>query len=135
MNRLLQLFLQRNPAFSGTVSVAGHSLGSLILFDILTNQKGSVTEREPSPVKMSATETCHRTIKEIRSTEQALEALGLFEYKETLEKERVDLQSLVLCSDTDLKELGIPLGPRRKILSLTKRLSRLQVKLCASHPR
>eukprot|EP00062_Callorhinchus_milii_P027482 gi/632990831/ref/XP_007884351.1/ PREDICTED: phospholipase DDHD2-like [Callorhinchus milii] len=126
MNRLLQLFLQRNPAFSGTVSVAGHSLGSLILFDILTNQKGSVTEREPSPVKMSATETCHRTIKEIRSTEQALEALGLFEYKETLEKERVDLQSLVLCSDTDLKELGIPLGPRRKILSLTKRLSRLQ---------
>ena len=36
---LLQgLFRQRNPGFMGTSSVVGHSLGSLILFDLLSGQ-------------------------------------------------------------------------------------------------
>ena len=38
MNRMLELFRQRNPTFQGGVSVMGHSLGSCILFDILDNQ-------------------------------------------------------------------------------------------------
>lgn len=33
------MFLSRNPKFKGKVSLAGHSLGSLILFDILCEQK------------------------------------------------------------------------------------------------
>jgi hypothetical protein len=32
------MFLKRNPTFNGRVSLAGHSLGSLILFDLLCNQ-------------------------------------------------------------------------------------------------
>uniref|UniRef100_A0AAY4C8T3 SEC23 interacting protein n=1 Tax=Denticeps clupeoides TaxID=299321 RepID=A0AAY4C8T3_9TELE len=39
INRLYALFMQRNPDFRGAVSVSGHSLGSLILFDLLSNQK------------------------------------------------------------------------------------------------
>ncbi|CAF1367653.1 unnamed protein product [Adineta steineri] len=38
MNRLYAIFLQRNPSFNGQVSVIGHSLGSVILYDILVNQ-------------------------------------------------------------------------------------------------
>lgn len=38
MNRLYDLFAKRNPGFSGKISVGGHSLGSLILFDLLSNQ-------------------------------------------------------------------------------------------------
>ncbi|CAF2628973.1 unnamed protein product [Rotaria sp. Silwood2] len=38
MNRLYHIFLQRNPSFNGQASVIGHSLGSVILYDILTNQ-------------------------------------------------------------------------------------------------
>ncbi|CAF0921172.1 unnamed protein product [Rotaria sordida] len=38
MNRLYNIFLQRNPSFNGQVSVIGHSLGSVILYDILANQ-------------------------------------------------------------------------------------------------
>ena len=38
MNRMYDLFLQRNPGYSGGVSVMGHSLGSCILFDILAHQ-------------------------------------------------------------------------------------------------
>ncbi|XP_053671738.1 uncharacterized protein LOC128721953 [Anopheles nili] len=39
LNRLYAMFCQRNPSFSGRVSLAGHSLGSLILFDLLCHQK------------------------------------------------------------------------------------------------
>ncbi|KAL8744076.1 MAG: hypothetical protein Q9190_003637 [Brigantiaea leucoxantha] len=38
-NRIYALFVQRNPSFSGKVSLVGHSLGSAILFDILCRQK------------------------------------------------------------------------------------------------
>ncbi|CAN7990219.1 unnamed protein product, partial [Ixodes hexagonus] len=43
INSLYRLFRERNPHFDGTVALAGHSLGSLILFDILLHQgDGSV---------------------------------------------------------------------------------------------
>ncbi|KAF7278816.1 hypothetical protein GWI33_007931 [Rhynchophorus ferrugineus] len=38
LNRLYSLFKQRNPTFNGAVSLSGHSLGSLILFDLLSHQ-------------------------------------------------------------------------------------------------
>lgn len=46
LNKLYTLFCQRNPAFSGRVSLSGHSLGSLILFDLLTHQKAEPENRE-----------------------------------------------------------------------------------------
>ena len=42
-NRIYHLFLQRNQYFRGKVSLVGHSLGSAILFDILSRQKDSPT--------------------------------------------------------------------------------------------
>ncbi|KAF1810914.1 hypothetical protein P152DRAFT_420341 [Eremomyces bilateralis CBS 781.70] len=39
VNRIYQLFKERNPTFRGKVSLAGHSLGSAIMFDILCAQK------------------------------------------------------------------------------------------------
>ncbi|KAI8818709.1 DDHD domain-containing protein [Fimicolochytrium jonesii] len=38
LNRIYHLFIQRNPKFNGKVSIVGHSLGSLLSFDILCNQ-------------------------------------------------------------------------------------------------
>ncbi|KAI8835317.1 DDHD domain-containing protein [Chytridium lagenaria] len=38
MNRIYRTFMQRNPKFNGKVSIYGHSLGSLLAFDILCNQ-------------------------------------------------------------------------------------------------
>jgi len=38
MNRIFNLFCSRNPDFNGLVGIAGHSLGSLILFDLLAHQ-------------------------------------------------------------------------------------------------
>ncbi|KAL0130092.1 hypothetical protein PUN28_002004 [Cardiocondyla obscurior] len=39
MNRLYALFKERNPTFGGGVYLGGHSLGSLIMFDLLCHQK------------------------------------------------------------------------------------------------
>lgn len=39
MNRVYNLYKSRNPGFRGQVSLGGHSLGSLILFDILCHQR------------------------------------------------------------------------------------------------
>ncbi|NXL84678.1 DDHD2 Phospholipase, partial [Alectura lathami] len=106
MNRLYQLFLQRNPNFSGGVSIAGHSLGSLILFDLLTNQKAAPEEDEHSGEGSKSAEE----VKEI------LKKLELSEYCDAFEKEKMDGEALFLCTDENLKEMGVPLGPRMKIL-------------------
>ncbi|XP_045607701.2 SEC23-interacting protein isoform X2 [Procambarus clarkii] len=44
LNRLHALFCQRNPSFSGLVSLGGHSLGSVILFDLLMHQSPELNE-------------------------------------------------------------------------------------------
>jgi hypothetical protein len=47
MNRLYQQYLERNPTFNGTVSIYGHSLGSILSYDIVSRQgekKGDESE-------------------------------------------------------------------------------------------
>uniref|UniRef100_A0A3Q1EYM8 DDHD domain containing 2 n=1 Tax=Acanthochromis polyacanthus TaxID=80966 RepID=A0A3Q1EYM8_9TELE len=111
INRLHALFQQRHPEFNGAVSVVGHSLGSLILFDLLTNQRNG--SQVPSG------ELCNLNC---GTLEQTLNRLGLQQYLETLQAENLDIESLALCQDSDLKDLGIPLGPRKKILNYTEAL-------------
>ncbi|NWH70652.1 DDHD2 Phospholipase, partial [Piaya cayana] len=127
MNRLYELFLQRNPLFSGGVSIAGHSLGSLILFDLLTNQKADPEEDEHS-------EEGSRTASSSRGTEEVkdiLQKLELSEYCDVFEKEKMDRQALFLCTEENLKEMGIPLGPRMKILHYIS--SKAETQVCFLH--
>ncbi|XP_046386478.1 nascent polypeptide-associated complex subunit alpha, muscle-specific form-like isoform X2 [Ischnura elegans] len=53
MNRMYELFLKRNPGFQGSVSVGGHSLGSLILFDLLYHQKVPKNPRSSPSIIMT----------------------------------------------------------------------------------
>ncbi|XP_067400980.1 phospholipase DDHD2 isoform X2 [Emydura macquarii macquarii] len=124
MNRLYQLFLQRNPDFKGGVSIAGHSLGSLILFDLLTNQKDSSEDEDGTKEEsqMGAYEQG-----DIGGVKEILKKLELSEYYSVFEKERVDTQALALCTEKDLKEMGIPLGPRMKILHYVRTKEETQV--------
>ena len=43
-------------------------------------------------------------------------SLNLEQFTTSLIRESIDLSTLALCSDHDLKDIGLPLGPRRKIL-------------------
>ncbi|CAL1299278.1 unnamed protein product [Larinioides sclopetarius] len=44
-----------------------------------------------------------------------LVAHGLVEYTAAFTKEKIDLEALMLLTEEDLKDLGLPLGPRRKL--------------------
>ncbi|XP_053477492.1 SEC23-interacting protein isoform X2 [Ictalurus furcatus] len=139
INRLYALFMQRNPEFKGSVSVAGHSLGSLILFDLLSNQKNPSSGSTPngntqpevkqvSPPVSQATEVfspaaAEEAVEEEKETanlSSVLEQLGLSEYLSTFEQEKIDVESLLMCTVDDLKEMGIPLGPRKKLAKFVK---------------
>ncbi|XP_017320014.1 SEC23-interacting protein isoform X2 [Ictalurus punctatus] len=139
INRLYALFMQRNPEFKGSVSVAGHSLGSLILFDLLSNQKNPSSGSTPngntqpevkqvSPPVSQATEVFNPAAaeeaveeeKETANLSSVLEQLGLSEYLSTFEQEKIDVESLLMCTVDDLKEMGIPLGPRKKLAKFVK---------------
>ncbi|NXD08426.1 S23IP protein, partial [Nothocercus nigrocapillus] len=149
MNRLHALFLSRNPDFKGGVSVAGHSLGSLILFDILSNQKDLVSSVNTGPfsgvngavkdvaipdkqvtedtsslgssIATSGDDLCEPEVDDdVPTLQKTLEMLSLSEYISTFEKERIDMECLLMCTVDDLKEMGIPLGPRKKIANFVK---------------
>ncbi|KAF2353888.1 Sterile alpha motif domain [Trinorchestia longiramus] len=49
-----------------------------------------------------------------------LAGLGLVQYINTFTDNHVDLEALKLLTEEDLKELGLPLGPRRKLLFNTR---------------
>lgn len=44
LNRVYDLYMERHPDFDGKVHVLGHSLGSAIVFDILSRQPGTFSE-------------------------------------------------------------------------------------------
>lgn len=46
MNRMYSQYCSRNSNFNGRVSIGGHSLGSLITFDLLCNQQPSIPTKE-----------------------------------------------------------------------------------------
>ncbi|XP_062286108.1 SEC23-interacting protein [Scomber scombrus] len=139
INRLYALFLKRNPDYAGGISVSGHSLGSLILFDLLSNQKNGSpalvtpiiptangdTKQVTVPVPQAVTppaveEEPKEDGEEFEDLSAMLEHLGLSEYKGTFDEEKIDIESFLMCTIEDLKEMGIPLGPRKKIAKFVK---------------
>ncbi|KAK3234807.1 hypothetical protein CYMTET_54951 [Cymbomonas tetramitiformis] len=48
MNTIYHRFMRRNPSFKGTVSMLGHSLGSVLAYDILCNQNRTGGPSSPS---------------------------------------------------------------------------------------
>ncbi|KAK9400814.1 SEC23-interacting protein [Crotalus adamanteus] len=147
INHLYALFMSRNPDFKGGISVAGHSLGSLVLFDILSNQKDwtsavnsttvasngavkEVTDDQQGSLNSNSAGALlshlndehgnHDDEDDIPTLQRTLEMLSLSEYISTFEKEKIDMESLLLCTVDDLKEMRIPLGPRKKIANFVK---------------
>ena len=54
---------------------------------------------------------------------QWLEKLGLEKYKGVFSENEIDLESVIYLSDADLKELGLAMGPRRKLAAAIKQLT------------
>ena len=58
---------------------------------------------------------------ETKSLVTFMASLNLEQFTTLLINESIDLNTLALCTDTDLKDIGLPLGPRRKMLDAVKR--------------
>lgn len=83
------------------------------MFDILTNQKNSIGDIDSEKGSLSSAEDRG----DASTLEEDLKKLQLSEFVTVFEKEKVDREALALCTDRDLQEMGIPLGPRKKILN------------------
>eukprot|EP00899_Mesostigma_viride_P016700 jgi/Mesvir1/25030/Mv16969-RA.1 len=78
--------------------------------------RGVAGERAPAP--KSGAQKAPKADKEV---EQLLVSLGLEKYLSLFVDEEIDMDALEQLEDEDLKELGVPMGPRRKLLSAIRR--------------
>ena len=51
------------------------------------------------------------------SVVEFLRGIGLAMYTATFQEEEIDMDALTHLSDKDLQSLGLPLGPRKKIMA------------------
>ncbi|KAL7124539.1 hypothetical protein ABFS83_14G054800 [Erythranthe nasuta] len=66
--------------------------------------------------KIASTVTRKKTQQKVETVDSFLQSLGLEKYSITFQAEEVDMAALVHMADEDLKALGVPMGPRKKIL-------------------
>ena len=57
-----------------------------------------------------------------------LQSLDLLDHIQLLHREKLDLEALALCKERDLADIGLPLGPRKKILNAIQRRQTLMKK-------
>jgi hypothetical protein len=99
MNRLVRKFKERNPKFNGKISLIGHSLGSVICFDLLSHQvecEKELDENLNPDVKKNTTETVSNANFESNETLEAfLSRINLIEYKSLFEKEKITMENIV----------------------------------------
>lgn len=109
-----------NKPTNGTVSSrkrAGSSSSSKSArsHDVLSLRSAGYDEQDISTYNEMA------DTNEMKAVITFLSCLKLEQFARPFIQESLDLSALVLCSDKDLQELGLPLGPRRKILEAARK--------------
>ncbi|XVF32172.1 hypothetical protein REPUB_Repub17cG0058900 [Reevesia pubescens] len=87
--------------------------------DVAKPARKSVAVETPEPEpKRAATMAARKKSQQKADTsvEGFLQSLGLEKYAITFQAEEVDMTALFHMTDEDLKALGIPMGPRKKII-------------------
>eukprot|EP00268_Persea_americana_P063026 TRINITY_DN812_c0_g1_i3.p1 TRINITY_DN812_c0_g1~~TRINITY_DN812_c0_g1_i3.p1 ORF type:complete len:213 (+),score=58.51 TRINITY_DN812_c0_g1_i3:236-874(+) len=86
--------------------------------DVAKSTRKSAPSVEPSvpDTKKVASSASRKKQKADSSVDGLLQSLGLEKYLITFQAEEVDITALLHMNDDDLKALGIPMGPRKKIL-------------------
>ena len=110
----------------------GHSLGSLILFDLLSGQiedlAGNTSQEEKETSGTTGEEDTDVKIprwEKDLSIEDVFSKLAITDHLATFIDQGIGIAELETCSEDDLKEAGLPLGPRKRLLSyLNKKTNR-----------
>ncbi|XP_071918419.1 uncharacterized protein [Coffea arabica] len=69
-----------------------------------------------SEKKAAASSVSKKKNQKVESVDSFLQSLGLEKYSISFQAEEVDMTALLHMTDEDLKAMGIPMGPRKKIL-------------------
>ena len=124
IENMVQLYKEKNAEFRGEIVLIGHGISSLVIFDILANQTDeqnaenvnstSPQSLEPKSVSQTGAESgvsggSGDTLNSL------LEKLNIENIAPKLEAEEIDLASLLILEESDLKDLGLPMGPRKKL--------------------
>ncbi|ESN94061.1 hypothetical protein HELRODRAFT_193825 [Helobdella robusta] len=135
LNLTFDLFKSRHPQFKGGVSIIGHGIGSLIVYDLLSNQGegniDSAVNNQPIVSHLVSTNqhNANPVVNNIdgkvkppsfMTLEEVMGKLNLKDYEDVFMREKIDVSSLLLLTDSDIKEIGLPLGPRKKIQEFIK---------------
>ncbi|XP_054781492.1 uncharacterized protein LOC129288780 [Prosopis cineraria] len=86
--------------------------------EVKTSTKSVIVEAPAPHVKRAANPAPKKKTsqKTDTSVDEFLHSLGLEKYLITFQAEEVDMTALMHMTDEDLKVMGIPMGPRKKIL-------------------
>ncbi|KAL6555646.1 hypothetical protein OROHE_007318 [Orobanche hederae] len=71
---------------------------------------------ERETIKIDSSVSKRKTRQKVETVDSFLQSLGLEKYSITFQAEEVDMTALEHMGDEDLKAMGIPMGPRKKIL-------------------
>ncbi|CAB4060620.1 USH1G [Lepeophtheirus salmonis] len=80
---------------------------------------GSFAERidfDESSSSLEEDEVREEEPRDLEEIDVLLASLNLSEFSSLFQREKVDLEALLLLNDEDLKSMSIPIGPRRKLL-------------------
>ncbi|OIT06886.1 PREDICTED: ankyrin repeat and SAM domain-containing protein 6-like [Nicotiana attenuata] len=81
------------------------------------SKRSVVAEAPSSETKNIASKVSKKKSQQkVESVDSFLQSLGLEKYAVTFQAEEVDMAALLHMTDEDLKAMGIPMGPRKKIL-------------------
>lgn len=90
-----------------------------VVFNSSNVTQGVASTTAPAPVSARPAATVKRPsapMPEEQTVRTLLHSLGLEKYLSTFQSEEIDMAALRFMSENDLKELGVPMGPRKKIL-------------------
>ncbi len=118
------VFMARNESFSGQISVMGHSLGSIILFDVLSHQNpddslGVISYHSSSdkPASIPTTQAHNVDSPPPSSLSELFARLDIDQrHAEAFTKEGIDLDAVMTCQETDLMEVGMEEKEREALL-------------------
>jgi len=113
LETILGLYREKNTNFSGPVHLIGHGISGLMLFDLLQNQK---EKKSSSAVSATIPSTCTSLKSQPESLSELLENLSIQSIEPILQQEQIDAASLLMLEHKDIESLGLPLGPKKKLL-------------------
>ncbi|XP_057964197.1 uncharacterized protein LOC131155226 [Malania oleifera] len=86
-----------------------------VVESVKSARKSVTIEASLPETKKAANPARKKTQQKTDTVDSFLQSLGLEKYSITFQAEEVDMTALVHMSDEDLKALGVPMGPRKKI--------------------